>query len=812
MAGTSQTEKIRPIAIENEMRKSYIKYAMSVIVGRALPDVRDGLKPVQRRILYAMQGLGLASKGQHKKSARVVGETLGKYHPHGDAAVYDALVRMAQDFSMRYPLVDGQGNFGSVDGDEPAAMRYTETKLTKLAEEMLAELDMDTVDWMQNFDDSLKEPVVLPARFPSLLINGASGIAVGMSCNIPPHNLTEVIDAIVFLVDHVNARVDDLLNFIKGPDFPTGGIIYDATSLLQTYKQGRGLIRILARIDQENLKGDRKRLVISEIPFQVNKSKVVEDIANLVREGELEGITHIRDESSREGIRVTVDLKTGTQPDTIKKQLYKLTQLHSSFSFINLVLVNSRPQVLGLKETLQEFINHRIGVIERRSKFQLQKAQEQLSILEGYAIAINNLDNVIAIIRNAENPREAGNKLRDLALNEKQIEAILQMRLQQLTRLEVNEIAKESNEKRENIKQLQGILKDRTQLLAVLKSELAQIKDTYGDKRRTEIRPESINFDVEQEVQEEEAMVFLSAEGYVKRVSLRPFVVAERTSEGVQSIDLKEQDMILKILWSKTTESVILLTNLGRAYTMKTHEIPEATRSARGTPLVNLLQLPEGEKIINAAAVDKFTANQFLTIITTQGKVKRTPLDTFANVRSNGMIAAQLEQDDALADILITNGDGEIAIATNKGTAIRFKESEIPTLSRSARGVTGIRLPLNTKVIGACPLPPQQKDQTLLFATQNAYGKRTEIEQIRLQKRGGSGVTALKPSIRTGELVSILNVSKQEHVLIASEKGEAIRLTANSIPTQGRTSSGARLMKLKEKDGLRSTASIPTNQ
>lgn len=812
MAGTPQTEKIRPVAIETEMRRSYIKYAMSVIVGRALPDVHDGLKPVQRRILYAMQGLGLTSKGQHKKSARVVGEVLGKYHPHGDMAVYDALVRMAQDFTMRYPLVDGQGNFGSLDGDEPAAMRYTEARLARLAEEMLTELDMDTVDWMQNFDDSLKEPIVLPARFPNLLINGASGIAVGMSCNIPPHNMREVVDALVFLVDHPNARVDDLLDFVKGPDFPTGGIVYDATSLLQTYKQGRGLIRILARIDQENLKGDRKRLVISEIPFQVNKSKVVEDIANLVREGELAGISHIRDESSREGIRVAIDLKAGVQPDLVKSRLYKMTQLHSTFSLINLVLVGGRPQILDLKETLQAFINHRTGVIERRSKFQLQEAQERLSILEAYATAIKNIDSVIAIIRGSQGPREAANKLRDLELNDKQIEAILQMRLQQLTRLEVDEIEKESDEKRKEIQNLQRILGDRTQLLAVLKSELIQVKETYGDERRTEIRPESINLDVEQKTQDEQVLVFLSVDGYIKRVSLRPFTIAGRGSEGVPSIDLKEQDKVLKVLWSRTTQTVILLTNLGRAYTMNTHEIPEATRSDRGTPLVNLLQLSDGEKIVNAVAVDAFSSNQFLTVITRRGTVKRTPLGAFANVRSSGMIATQFDENDMLAAALVTDGDEQILLATNEGVAIRFNESEIPTLGRTARGVVGIRLSANIEVVGTCLISQRQKDRTLFIVTRKGYGKKTSIEQIRVQRRGGSGVTVLKSSNKSGDLVDVACISKEGHVLIVSEKGEAVRLSMNSIPTQGRTSSGVRITKLNANDGLVSVAAIPIEQ
>lgn len=808
MAGTAPTEKIRRVAIENEMRRSYIKYAMSVIVGRALPDVRDGLKPVQRRILYTMHGLGLKSKDQHKKSARVVGDTLGRFHPHGDMAVYDALVRMAQEFTMRYPLVDGQGNFGSLDGDEPAAMRYTETRLTSLSEEMLTELDLDTVDWMPNFDDSLKEPVVLPAKFPNLIVNGASGIAVGMSCNIPPHNLTEIVDALVYLTDHSGAQIDDLLNFIKGPDFPTGGIIYDAASLIQTYKQGRGSIRILARIDQENLKGDRKRLVISEMPFQVNKAKVVEDIANLVRDGELEGIAHIRDESSREGIRIAVDLKAGARPDIVKGQLYKLTQLHTTFNLINLVVVNGRPQILDLKETLQAFIDHRAEIIERRSKYQLQKAQERLNVLEGYTNAISNLPNIIEIIKNSENQQDAETKLSDLKFNSKQIEAILQMRLQQLTRLEVKQVAKEKDEKQETIQALKKILSDRTELLAVLKAELMQIKDTYGDKRRTEIHPESINLDITQEIQDEQAIVLLTQDGYIKRVNPRPFTVANRGSEGLPSIDLKEQDTIRKVLCSRTTETLILLTNLGRAYTMAVHEVPEATRSARGTPIINLLQLTEGEKIASAVATPRIIANQSLIIVTKQGTVKRTPLEAFQNVRSNGMIATQLEEGDLIADANVTEGNGQIVIATNQGAAIRFNESETPTLGRNARGVTAIRLPPNAHVIGCCTITPK-KTATILQVTRNGYGKRISPDQVRLQKRGGSGVTAHRPSPKSGELAAIAAVSDEDHLIAISEKGETIRLTAKSIPIQNRTSAGVRIMTLSPSNSLTSISALP---
>jgi len=812
LAGPSETEKIRPVAIETEMRRSYIKYAMSVIVGRALPDIRDGLKPVQRRILYAMQGLGLSSKNQHKKSARVVGETLGKYHPHGDMAVYDALVRMAQDFSMRYRLVDGQGNFGSLDGDEPAAMRYTEVRLARLSEEMLSELELDTVDWMQNFDDSLKEPIVLPARFPNLLVNGASGIAVGMSCNIPPHNMCEIVDALVFLVDHPNAHLEDLIDFIKGPDFPTGGIVYDATSLLQAYKQGRGLIRILARINRENLKGDRKRLVITEIPFQVNKSRIVEEIANLVKEGELEGIANIRDESSREGIRVTVDLKAGAQPEVVESQLYKLTQLHSSFSFINLVLLDGRPQILDLKETLTAFIDFRTWVIERRSKFELQRSQERLNILEGFTTAIRNLDTIIATIRNAEEPHEAASKLRDLNLNDKQIEAILQMRLQQLTRLEVHEVENEVNEKREEILKLEKILEDRTQLLAVLKSELMQVKETYGDKRKTEIRPENVNLDVKQEIRDEQVLVFLSIDGYVKRVNLRPFTIAKRGSEGVPSIDLKEQDKVRKVLTCRTNETVMLLTNLGKAYLMNAHEIPEGTRSARGTPLINLLQFSERERAVNAVVVESLSPDKFLTTITKRGSVKRTPLDAFANVRANGIIALQFDEDDNLADAYITNGNGQILIATKEGVTIRFNESEIPVLSRNAKGVVGIKTHVTSQVTGSCYIPPKQKDPAILIVTRNGYGKRTMIEHIRLQKRGGSGVTAMKASSKAGQLATLACVPKEDHVLVVSEGGEAIRLSAVSIPAQGRTSSGVRIARLKEHDGIASVTTIPVEQ
>jgi len=807
--GTAPTaERIRPVAIETEMRKSYIKYAMSVIVGRALPDVRDGLKPVQRRILFAMQGLGLTSKTQHRKSARVVGEVLGKYHPHGDMSVYDALVRMAQEFSMRYPLIDGQGNFGSIDGDEPAAMRYTETRLAKLSEEMLGELDEETVDWMPNFDDSLQEPTVLPSRFPNLLVNGASGIAVGMSCSIPPHNMSEVIDAITYLVDHSNAQVEDLLKFIKGPDFPTGGIIYDATSLLQAYNHGRGSIRILARIEEEILKGDRKRLVVTEVPFQVNKSKIVEDIANLVREDKLDGISNIKDESSREGIRVTIDLRPGYQPEVVKAQLYKMTQLHASFSYINLVLLDGRPQILNLKETLQAFIDYRIKVIERRSKFRLQKAQERLNVLDGYTIALKNIEKVIEIIRASDGPEQAAANLSSLNLNEKQVEAILQMRLQQLTRLESGKIKKESDEKRLEIHELQQMLGDRAKLLSVLKAELAEIRETYGDKRRTEVRLESVDFNVEQVVQDEQALVFLSREGYIKRVSSKSFTVLGRGAKGILSMDLKEQDKILKVLATRTIHIVMFLTDQGRAFTMKTHEIPEAGRSARGTPLVNLLQLGEGEKVTGAVAVDEFTPTKNLTLVTKQGTIKRTPLDAFSNIRSSGIIATQFDDNDTLAEALITSGEEQIIIATNTGLAIRFEETDVSIVGRTAKGVVGIRLEKESKVTDACSVPTKPTNEAILMITRNGLGKRTQIGKFRLQKRGGYGVIALKVGSKSGDLVGIVTVHDSDDILATSENGQAIRVGVESIPFQGRSSGGVRVSRLDQGDTISSIATF----
>ena len=812
MASAPTAEKIRPVAIETEMRKSYIKYAMSVIVGRALPDVRDGLKPVQRRILYAIQGLGLGSKTQHKKSARVAGEVIGKYHPHGEMAVYDALVRMAQDFSMLYTLIDGQGNFGSIDGDEPAAMRYTEARLAKLAEEMLVELDKDTVNWMPNYDDSLQEPAVLPARFPNLLVNGASGIAVGMSCSIPPHNLREVIDALVYLVDHPNAQVEDLLNYIKGPDFPTGGIIYDATSLLQIYKQGRGSVRILARLEEEVLKGDRKRLVITEVPFQVNKSKLVEDIANLVREDRLEGISNIRDESSREGMRVTLDLKAGFPTEVVKGQLYKQTQLHTSFSFINLVLLDGRPQILDLKQTLQAFIDHRVIVIERRSKYDLQKAQERLNVLDGYSTALKNIDRVITTIRSSEGPQEAAAKLKELNLNDAQIDAILQMRLQQLTRLEAGKIEKESNEKRQEIQRLQLVLGERAKLLEVLKSELVEIKESYGDDRRTEVRLESVNFDVERVIQDEQVLVFISVEGYVKRVPAKSFTVLGRGAKGILSMDVKEKDKVLKALVTRTLHTVMFLTNQGRAYTMKAHEIPEAGRSARGTPLVNLLQLSEGERVMGAIAVDDFPSTKFLTLVTKQGTVKRTPLDAFSNVRSSGIIATQFDENDTLAEALITTGDGEVVIATSEGLAIRFNESDISVMGRTAKGVVGIRLDEGSEVVGACFIPSKAKDFATFMITKKGYGKKTLKEKYRLQKRGGYGAIALKVNSKTGNLVGILGATKDCEVLTVSEKGQAVRLSVDSIANQGRASSGVRIARLDEDDRIASVALIPAEE
>jgi len=801
-------ERIKPVAIETEMRRSYIKYAMSVIVGRALPDVRDGLKPVQRRILYAILGLGLTSRSQHKKSARVVGETLGKYHPHGEIAVYDSLVRMAQDFSMRYPLIDGQGNFGSIDGDSPAAIRYTEARLANLAEEMLDEIEKDTVDWMSNFDDSLQEPVVLPAKFPNLLVNGGSGIAVGMSSSIPPHNLREVMDALVFLTDHPSAKIEDLLEFVKGPDFPTGGVVYDATSLLQTYKQGRGTIKILARIDEEITKGDKKKLVITEIPFQVNKSKIVGDIANLVREGEIEGISNIRDESSREGIRVTIDLKSGAQPDFVKGQLYKLTQLHTSFSFINLVLVNGRPQILDLKQTLQAFIDHRINVIERRSKHDLQQAQDRLNILEGYHIALENIDKVISIIRNSQNPEEASKNLKDLQLNGEQIDAILEMKLQQLTKLESNKVQKESDEKRTVILELQEVLNERSKLLTLLKTELTKIKQDYGDARKTEIRLESVNFEVERIIKDEQTIILLTTEGYVKRVGAKSFQVLERGAAGIPSIDLKELDKVSRLVSARTLQTLLFLTNQGRAYTLKAHEIPESTRSGRGMPIVNLLQLSDDERLVTAVPVEAFTTTQYLTLITRHGNVKRTPLDAFSNVRSTGIIAAQFDEKDSLAEALVTTGNGQIVIATADGLIIRFEESNISIMGRTAKGVTGIRLEEGSEVTGACFVPNNPNDVSIFSITRRGYGKRTSAKEIRVQKRGGSGIVGLKANSKSENLIGTLPLTDQQDVIVVSEKGQATRLNATSVPLQRRTTAGSRLTKLEEGDGIASLATI----
>lgn len=803
-------DRVKPVAIETEMRRSYIKYAMSVIVGRAVPDVRDGLKPVQRRILYAIQGLGLGSKNQHKKSARVVGEIIGKYHPHGELAVYDALVRMAQDFSMRYPLIDGQGNFGSIDGDSPAAIRYTETRLTNLAEEMLDELEKNAVDWMTNFDDSLQEPVVLPARFPNLLVNGGSGIAVGMSCSSPPHNMREVIDALTYLIDHPSAKIEDLLEFIKGPDFPTGGIVYDAASLLQTYKQGRGSIKTLGRIEEEVTKGDRHRLIITEVPFQVNKSKIVEDIADLVRANEIEGISNIRDESSREGIRVTIDLKSGSQPDFVKGQLYKLTQLHTTFSFINLVLVDGRPQILDLKQTLQAFINHRINVIERRSRHDLQQAQERLNILEGYAMVLGNIDKVISIIRSSQNPEEASEKLKGLQLNDQQVETILGMKLQQLTKLEASKVQKESDEKRVEILQLQEVLGDRSKLLSLMKTELLQVKQNYGDPRRTEIRLESVNFDVERIIKDEQTLIFLSTEGYVKRVGAKSFQISERGTAGLPSIDLKEQDKILRVCSARTLQTTIFLTNQGKAYTLNVHEIPESTRSARGTPIVNLLQLSDDEKVVCAVPVDTFISTQYLTLVTRQGTVKRTPLDVFSNIRSSGIIATQFDENDTLAEALVTSGDGQIVITTTDGLTIRFKESDISVTGRTAKGVLGIRLEEASEAVGACVVPSTPNKMSIFSISKRGYGKRTFAEEFRLQKRGGSGIVGFNVNNKSGYLTGILPLTEQHDIIIVSEKGQALRLNAASVAIQRRTTGGSRLARLDEGDGVASIVSILT--
>jgi DNA gyrase subunit A len=787
------------ISIEEEMKSSYLDYAMSVIIGRALPEIRDGLKPVQRRILYAMFREGLLPGKKYSKCAGVVGEVLKKYHPHGDTAVYDALVRLAQDFNMRYPLVDGQGNFGSIDGDPAAAYRYTEARLAKIAEELLSDIDKETVDFTPNFDETTEEPALLPTRVPNLLINGSAGIAVGMATNIPPHNLGEVVDALIMLLENPDAAINDLMNVIKGPDFPTGAMIYGTGGIVEAYTHGRGLIKVRAkaRIEREAKGGDS--IIISELPYQVNKARLIEKIAELVREKRIEGISDIRDESDRDGIRIVLELKRGEVPQVILNNLYKHTQMESTFGIIMLALVNGQPHILNLKRMLGYFLQHRRDVILRRTKFELRKAEERAHILEGLKIALDHLDAIISLIRNSKTPEEARNGLMTkYPLTEIQAQAILDMKLQRLTGLERDKIVKDYEDTLKEIERLKEILGSEKLVSKIIKDELVEIKNKYGDERKTEIVAETAELTIEDLITEEDMVITLSHNGYIKRNPLSIYRSQRRGGKGLTGMETREEDYVEQLFIGSTHDYMLFFSNMGRLYWKKIYEIPEAGRTAKGKALVNLLPLTEGERITTALNVKDFKEG-YLVMFTKKGIVKKTSLHEYSNPRSKGIIAVSLDEGDELIAVKRTTGKNDLIIGTKSGLAARFKEDDVRDVGRTARGVIGIRLSEGDEVVSADVI---EENTSLLTVTEKGLGKRTKTEEYPVHGRGGKGVISIKLTEKGGNAVGLLQVKDEDEIVLATSSGKLIRTKANSISVQGRNTQGVKLMDLEADDRI----------
>ncbi len=793
---------VLPVSIEEEMKRSYLEYAMSVIVGRALPDVRDGLKPVQRRILYAMYEMGLGPDKPYRKSARIVGEVLGKYHPHGDMAVYEALVRMAQGFTLRYPLIDGQGNFGSVDGDPPAAMRYTEARLTPIALELLADIEKGTVDFTPNFDGSMEEPVVLPSRIPNLLINGASGIAVGMATNIPPHNLGEVIRACLALLENPGLRVEELMKYIPGPDFPTGGIIVGQEGIKNAYLTGKGILQIKGKARIEKAK-DRHRIVIYELPYQVNKAQLVQKIAELAEEKKVEGIMEVRDESDREGIRVVVEVKKDQDPKKVLDVLYKLTPLQSSFGVILLALVGGQPMLLDLKRILELFLEHRKEVIRRRSRHDLQEAEKKAHILEGFLKALDRIDEIISLIRASETPKEAKEGLiKKFGFTELQAQAILDMKLQRLTGLERDKIAEEFEQVSKKILWLKEILSSEEKLKDELARELKEVSELYSDRRRTTIE-DALPKEVEEEVPDEPVVVLLTSSDYIKVTPLDHYKNQGRGSKGKVAISLKEGDWLKGVLVASMRDFVLVFDNEGKVYSIRVSELPVLPPNAKGKHLSTLLRLEQGEKVAALAVVKDFSKGDVL-MVTRQGVIKKTSLEEFKNIRSSGIKALSLKKDDQLVGVDIVESQ-ELLIATRGGYATLISPAEIRTMGRTAQGVRGLRLKKGDEVVSAVKL---EGGTHLLFVTEKGYGKRVKLEEFKLQKRGGQGVIALRLTEKSGRLVGVLCVSDEDEVLLSSSKGRVLRIRAKLIPQQGRYSTGARLMRLETDETIAGVASL----
>ncbi|MBI1933388.1 MAG: DNA gyrase subunit A [Ignavibacteriales bacterium] len=803
---TTIFEKVLPVALEDEMKSSYIDYAMSVIVARALPDVRDGLKPVHRRVLYGMHELGVAYNKPYKKSARIVGEVLGKYHPHGDSAVYDSMVRMVQDFSLRYPLVDGQGNYGSVDGDSPAAMRYTEARLSRISEEILRDLDKNTVDFTSNFDESLQEPVVMPSYLPTLLINGASGIAVGMATNIPPHNLTEVIDGLIAMIEKPSITNEELIKYVIAPDFPTGGIIFGYEGVREAFTTGRGRIILRAKANIESHKNERENIIITELPYQVNKANLIEKIAELVREEKLNDISNIRDESDRDGMRIVIETKRGSQPEVIINQLFKHTQMQVTFGVIMLALVNGSPKVLTLRETMVHFLAHRMEVLIRRTKFELEAAEKRAHILEGYIIALDNIDEVIDTIKKSKDVETAKNNLmKKFKLSDIQAKAILDMRLQRLTGLERKKIEDEYKETLKLIEKLQGILDSERKRNIIIKEELLALKEKYGDKRRTEIIHDFKEFSLEDIIAEEDVVVTISHTGFIKRFPVSGYRKQGRGGRGVTGAGTKDEDFIEHMFIASTHHYIMFFTDQGKCYWKKVHEIPEGGRASRGRSLQNLVEKENSEKITAFVTVKDFSEEKFVVMVTKQGTIKKTVLAAYSNVRKGGINAINIVKGDELIEVKLTDGNNDLVMGTKKGLAIRFNESEVRDMGRTATGVRGIKLGSGDQVIGVIVV---RAKTTLLVVTENGFGKRSDIDDYRITKRGGKGIITVRTGEKTGNLISIKEVNDNDELVIITNGGMVIRQAVKNLRVMGRATQGVRLINLKDGDSIADVARV----
>lgn len=810
------TERIIPINIEDEMKTAYIDYSMSVIVSRALPDVRDGLKPVHRRVLYGMVELGLASNRPYKKSARIVGEVLGKYHPHGDSSVYDTMVRMAQDWSLRYPFVDGQGNFGSIDGDPPAAMRYTEARLRKIAEEMMVDIDKETVDFRPNFDESLEEPTVLPAKIPNLLVNGASGIAVGMATNMAPHNLREVCAAICAYIDNNDVTVADLMEHVKGPDFPTGAIIYGVEGIRDAFETGRGRVVIRGKAEIETTKTGKEMIVVSQVPYQVSPPQIIVKAVDLINEKVIEGISAVRDESGRQGMRIVFELKRDAIPNVILNQLYKYTPLQSSFSVNNIALVHGKPEMLNLKDMIKHYVNHRHEIVVRRTEYLLREARKRIHILEGLIIALDNLDAVIELIRKSQTPEEAKNGLMEkFGLSEIQSKAILDMRLQRLTGLEMDKIREEYNAVLKEIEYYEKILGDKELRMSIIKDETIEVSNKFGDDRKTEIEFNAEEINIEDLIPNEEVVITISHKGYIKRTVLSEYKEQNRGGRGMRGVSHRDEDFVEHLFVASTHNYLLLFTEQGRCFWLKVYEIPEGAKATKGRPIQNVINIPSDDKIkaylnINNLKDPEYLENNFIIMVTKNGVIKKTSLEAYSRPRANGINAITVRDGDELLQACLTDGESEIVIAKRKGKAIRFSETKVRPMGRTAAGVRGVTLEDDSdEVIGMVCVNPIKKATTILVVSEKGYGKRTDLDDYRVTGRGGKGVKTISVTEKTGNLVGILEVTDEDGLMIINKSGMTIRMATDKLRVMGRAAQGVRLINIKEKDAIANIAKTP---